>query len=427
MRPSSPALLLLLAACSPKGPGGEPLRDILVVVLDTTSPVVVNEAMPTAQAFLHGGLHFDNAWSAGNSTIEGTGAIFKGAPFWQTEIRALAFPEGLPYRTLPEMLKERGYHTVLASSNPVLDIGFFRLGFDLVWVRHGEDPPPGFTDGATADWFVQAWQRQPQPRFGWIQLVAGHDYWSIGGTRNASTPADEQMKRYYAAHTAEAAMTDAVLPRLLALVPDGEGTVVLTADHGELFGDRGAMLFSGQPTFGHGIASSPMEIHVPLAIRGPGIQPGTVHDVVSNVDVRGSVLAAAGLPQEHDLRSGRNPAAVAVCDVWGMHEGDISVLVEADGSQLVRSDLPTSMGGLPPLLRWTPGQGWQALDPEALAEETRTLLYRTARPICLGLDDICEQLGPIGYISSEACQQAAAARPPAPGGEVPATPAAAPR
>ena len=417
MRPSGLLPSLLLAGCvgcsSPGAPStaGQPppgsLPDVLIVVLDTTGPAVVEQAMPVAQAFLDQGLSFTSAWAGGNSTVPGTGAIFKGAPFWEAELRAVASSGGLHYRTLPQQMKERGYRTVLASSNPVLDRDFFHLGFDEVWIRDGEDPPPAFVDGATVDWFVQAWQRQAEPRFGWIQLNAGHDYFTMGGTENPSSPALEQLGLYHAAHLAEAAMTDAILDRVLGLVPADQGTVILTADHAELFGDRGAMLFDGQPTFGHGIASSPMEIHVPLGLRGPGIAPGSHAEPVSNIDVFDTAIAAAGLPAPRSLAGPRHSRPVlALCDIWSSRSGDMTVLVEPDGNQLIRSDLPASMGGLPPLLRWTPGQDISAVDPDSLDPATREILYRSAMPSCLSLRDLCRDLGPIGYVSSAACEEA---------------------
>jgi arylsulfatase A-like enzyme len=118
------------------------LPDILVVVHDTTGPGVVKEAMPNTQAFLEANLHFTNAWSGSNSTIEGTGAMFSGGPFWEERLYTELDEPGLGHRTLAQLLHDHGYATVFASSNPVLDQEYYRLGFDRFWVRGGPSPPP---------------------------------------------------------------------------------------------------------------------------------------------------------------------------------------------------------------------------------------------------------------------------------------------
>jgi hypothetical protein len=211
------------------------------------------------------------------------------------------------------------------------------------------------------------------------------------------------MRRYWDAHLAEAAATDVAVQRAYDLVPPGRGFVVVTADHGELFGDRGDVLFEGQPTFGHGIASSPMEIHVPLGVRGPGVAPGSVDDVVSNVDVHGTVLVAAGLSADRHLRGKRSPVVVPLCNLWGLHVGNMTALVHQDGSQTIRSELPPKLGELAPLVRWTPGVGVTVLEVDSLSSLERRLLYEDAMPTCNDLQQTCEELGALGYVTEEMC------------------------
>jgi arylsulfatase A-like enzyme len=67
--------------------------------------------------------------------------------------------------------------------------------------------------------------------------------------------------------------------------------VVVTADHGEEFGEHRGM--------GHGVTLFDEVLRVPLLIAGPGIRPATVVTApVSLVDVAPTVLALLGLPPE---------------------------------------------------------------------------------------------------------------------------------
>jgi arylsulfatase A-like enzyme len=67
--------------------------------------------------------------------------------------------------------------------------------------------------------------------------------------------------------------------------------VILTADHGEEFGEHGGMQ--------HGTALYEESVHIPLLITGPGLPAGrVVADDVSLVDVAPTLLALVGLPAE---------------------------------------------------------------------------------------------------------------------------------
>ena len=63
--------------------------------------------------------------------------------------------------------------------------------------------------------------------------------------------------------------------------------VVLLSDHGEAFGEHGAL--------DHGYASHQEQLHIPLVFRGPGIPAGVRVDAPSSiVDVAPTVLELAG-------------------------------------------------------------------------------------------------------------------------------------
>ena len=75
----------------------------------------------------------------------------------------------------------------------------------------------------------------------------------------------------------------------------GQCAVILTADHGEAFGEHG--------TYYHGHTLHEENIAVPLLVRVPGFYPGVVSGgVVSLVDLGPSVLRLARLPLAKTMR-----------------------------------------------------------------------------------------------------------------------------
>ncbi len=126
----------------------------------------------------------------------------------------------------------------------------------------------------------------------------------------------------------EVAAIDAELRRLFVAL-DARGIlrhaiVVVTADHGEEFGEHGL--------FTHGTGLYREVIHVPLAIVADGIRHGVQTQAVSLVDVAPTVLDLAGVPPEPTFE-GRSLVPLAV-------DGDRSVDVV--------SELPeTGSGGVP--------------------------------------------------------------------------------
>lgn len=94
----------------------------------------------------------------------------------------------------------------------------------------------------------------------------------------------------------EIAYTDHHVGRLLRALrahPEADNiVVVLTADHGEAFGEHGARF--------HGRTLYEEEIRVPLLVSGPGIRAGRVRTPVALVDVAPTLLSLVGLPASHE-------------------------------------------------------------------------------------------------------------------------------
>jgi len=100
----------------------------------------------------------------------------------------------------------------------------------------------------------------------------------------------ESLRNYFAQTT----LIDDAVGRIMAqLVASGlaEDTIIIyTADHGFSLGHHGI--------WGHGLAAWPSSMlrpsyHVPLIISGPGVTTGTNRELVSQIDIPNTLLAAA--------------------------------------------------------------------------------------------------------------------------------------
>jgi arylsulfatase A-like enzyme len=89
-----------------------------------------------------------------------------------------------------------------------------------------------------------------------------------------------------------------------------ETLVVVTSDHGENLGDHGLM--------GHQYCLYDSLVHVPLIVRGPGVEPGTRDGFVELRDLYPTILDAAGVeevPPERDIRGDPDRELVAA-EYW---------------------------------------------------------------------------------------------------------------
>jgi arylsulfatase A-like enzyme len=104
---------------------------------------------------------------------------------------------------------------------------------------------------------------------------------------------------YRVRYDAEIAYFDASFGSLLAEIRKlgwlDDSLVVFTADHGESLGDHDLY-------FQHGSSLFEAQIHIPLLILGPGVEPGAVATSVGSVDVLPTILERLGLPLPADLQ-----------------------------------------------------------------------------------------------------------------------------
>jgi arylsulfatase A-like enzyme/Tfp pilus assembly protein PilF len=296
----------LAALCSVcyAGSGAAKPANIILITLDTTRAdrmgfLGSKEGLtPNLDVVSRQSLVFERAYAHVPLTTPSHATILTGTypQFNHLGDLGTALAKDLPY--LPDVLKQRGYHTAAFVGSQVLDPqgaaapGFGR-GFDTYDAafhsrRKGEDRYTSEERRATT--VVEralAWlSEQPRaPFFLWVHLYDPHD------------PYDppEPFKTKYAAtpYNGEIAYVDSALGNLFSgLKASGiyDASVIgVVADHGEAFGEHGEE--------SHGFFLYDETVHVPLLIKLPAGHPANmqIDTRVGLVDVAPTLLRAAGV------------------------------------------------------------------------------------------------------------------------------------
>ena len=291
-------MLLLTLACSEPPP-----PSVLIITLDTTRADRLGPYghaladTPTYDALADAGTVFERAYSSCPLTIPSHSTMFTGRYPPSHGVRDNGdFVLGPDQVTLAERLKEAGYATAaFTSAFPTQARWGFDQGFDVY-----HDPlkrPP-----TQLDWRDRREAREvvddalstlptmgDAPLFVWAHFFDAH--WPY-----------EPPEPYLSEHAGrpydgEIAYTDAQVARLIQWWDSNRpnSLVIVTADHGEGFGD------GGEKT--HGFLLHDGTIHVPMLVRGAGFEAGErVDDVVGHPDIVPTVLSHVGLEKHEGLQ-----------------------------------------------------------------------------------------------------------------------------
>jgi arylsulfatase A-like enzyme len=133
------------------------------------------------------------------------------------------------------------------------------------------------------------------PLFLWVHLFEPHEPYEAHPEHPfGPLPID--------AYDSEAAEADDAIGRIVALFRTArtaragrpDPVIIVTADHGEEFGEHGGHY--------HGTSCYEEQVHVPLVVVGPGVEPGRIHAVVQTIDLLPTVLSALGIPRPARVR-----------------------------------------------------------------------------------------------------------------------------
>lgn len=150
-----------------------------------------------------------------------------------------------------------------------------------------------FAEGQTRARQVREYLAQTprdRPLFVWVHLFAPHEPYEAHPEHHFG---DRDVDRY----DSEIAFADATLEEMERAFRERspKGIVIVSADHGEEFGDHGGHY--------HGTTVYDEQVRVPLVISAPGLlEPRRVSEVVQTIDLLPTILAALEIPRPPRIR-----------------------------------------------------------------------------------------------------------------------------
>ena len=254
--------------------------------------------MPNIDDLAAGGVLFTRAFSQGPSTRLSFPSIFTSR--WDSQLRQEYRPTH-PYplaggeRQLQDILDEAGYETIAVIPNsyfsprkwPSVTRGFERV--DASAIPAGKHNAPQVTDAALQ---ILA-EPTSRPRYLWIHYYDAHTpYGPVPGGVYANE-SDEAL------YDGELTYIDREIGRLIGAINGRPQPtyIILTADHGTLFGN---LIHPGRHhQYGDDLTTA--TIHVPLIVQGPHIAPRKVDGLASTMDIVPTITDLLRAPEKMDV------------------------------------------------------------------------------------------------------------------------------
>jgi arylsulfatase A-like enzyme len=416
------AAFAVLAAASCRAPKPAP-PDIVLVLIDTLRADRLGcygnsqQLSPFLDSLAARGHVFRHAYAQSSHTRPSVASLMTSR--FESQHGVLSLRQALADRelTLAEVLHGHGYATAGFSASMVVSLqaGFGQGYDDYASFPNLSMPALGYklapvraelVDQAARSWLgAMARERPNSPIFLYLHYMEMHPPYGPTSTIGA-----EQLRQatgeYFAAdghpdhggrvvrtaYDAELVVLDTALRRLFKQLQElrvlDRAVVVITADHGEGFGDHGIL--------GHGRTLYDELVHVPLIVLQPGVHARRdVEDVVSLIDVAPTLLELAGIPSPPAfegrslcalLADGRGPSPAAAYtelqrdDADRIHERAIVVgthkLIQRHDGAEEYYDLAVDPGEL---AHWEPAESTRLELEHALAE-ARARAGRDAAP-----------------------------------------------
>ena len=334
----SPALAMLVAmivsgslvACGAEEPA-RPTRVVFITIDTLRYDAFDDERMPATSALAERGQRFENFFATTSTTQPTHASLFTGLHPWAHGVTRNGAVLDESMLTVAEHLRAAGFEThAVVGSFPLHEMFGFAQGFDTYddefdepyltqW--EGRETEAGMffsladslTDRGLARIDASGGDRQ----FFWFHYFDCHDPYGDGGGDSGDNASDNggesskelrihrlltlsEEKSPKLARTLERARrlydrdvgdVDRALSRLFRKLREDEARfdthIVLTADHGESFGEKGCL--------GHGNRVTREQIQVPLVLVSPRLEPGVRQDLASSIDVARTLLALAGV------------------------------------------------------------------------------------------------------------------------------------
>jgi HEAT repeat protein len=245
---------------------------------------------PSIDALAREGTLFENAYCPTPHTSYSITSMMTGKAMRPL----LSLGLGQDSETWARALRRYGYRTAAFYPPAVFFIDedrfrdFETTGLDFEY-RKVEFAPAARRVDQVAEYLRAATQAPLSQVFVWVHLFEPHEpYEAHAGHPFGPLPVD--------AYDSEAAEADDAIGRIVSLFrAERPGAVVIvTADHGEEFGEHGGHY--------HGTSCYEEQVHVPLVVVGPGVARQRVRTVVQTIDLLPTVLSALGIPRPARVR-----------------------------------------------------------------------------------------------------------------------------
>jgi arylsulfatase A-like enzyme len=288
-------------------------RNVVLISLDTLRADhlgVYGSALPTSpeiDALAGEGAVFENVFATWPSTTVSHMSMLTGLyPSVFVDRSEMRYPLSRKHSTLAEAVARGGLATAAVTEDGyvVTTVGFAR-GFDSYRENRGISFPD--TSGEVAQTFADGleWIREHRDQRFFVFLHTyqvhtpytpppEHDIFSMDMGGAPATIAQRRRVKDEALYAGEVVYTDAELGKFVASLAElgvlDSTVLIITADHGEAFGEH--------DLFGHSNSLYDELLHVPLIVRAPGLVPaGTRVDAIASlVDLVPTVLDVLGLP-----------------------------------------------------------------------------------------------------------------------------------
>jgi len=200
--------------------------------------------------------------------------------------------------TLPERMRAQGYLTAQFTGNAFAStLSGLDRGFDAVF-----SPDAFATEAETSKVRSDAINRRLLP---WIEEHAGERFFAYVHSIDTHPPFAAPRETtgagsdgYDDAIRFNDTQLRLLYEKLVALGLAEDTLLVVTADHGEAFGEHGRT--------GHGLSVHREEMHVPLLVLEPGLRASVVDAPVQSVDVMPTILEHCGIAFDRDELQGRS-------------------------------------------------------------------------------------------------------------------------
>ncbi len=318
------AALLVLASASTLscvGAEGRPsgLRVVLITLDTTRADALLTDEEPAPLEHLSGwarqGLVFAGLYAPSGETQPSHATMFTGMHPWRHGV--LTNPAPLPrhLETVAERLGDAGFETGAVVASFPLERRFgFAQGFDLYFDELIAGPLAARRGFSPAEFVAQQADRMldelsGDKQFLWLHFFDPHAPYGfhsrspkdrlrpsdvrIAITDHGADP-EEVLARARHLYDEDVRIMDRQVDRLLRRLEEEssrfETHIVIVADHGENFGETGSL--------GHGRRLTRMDLHVPLIILSPDVEPGMRAEPVGMVDVPATLLDLAGVASD---------------------------------------------------------------------------------------------------------------------------------